>query len=147
MPFGGGKIERVSVTTGPHSRSIPVELRGDQVWPKGTIPAHQNVSIDVALKRPGWISWLAGSTQHVHLQMMTPSASLRAHYLTLSSGEPIRLEFKQPIRVISFGQVGQLHRRVLASPRSDVNLHRTAEAGSLWVAAAPRSWQPSRPAV
>jgi hypothetical protein len=146
-PFGGGQIKSVSVTTGPHSRSVPVELRGTQIWPKTLIPAHQLVSIDVVVKRPGWISWLAGSSDHVHLQLMTPSASLRAHYLTLPSGAPIRLQFKDPIRVISFGQLGQLRRRALATPLTEINLDRTADAGSLWVAAAPRSWESSKAAV
>src|SRR5690242_13251031 len=29
MPLGGGKIESVTVRTGPHSRQVPVEIRGD----------------------------------------------------------------------------------------------------------------------
>src|SRR5437660_3142553 len=39
MPLGGGKIESVTVRTGPHSERIPVELRGDQIWPKRLIHA------------------------------------------------------------------------------------------------------------
>ena len=79
MPLGGGKITRVSVVTGPHSRSVPVELRGNQIWPRKLIPAHQLLTIDVSVKRPGWIAWLAGKTQHLHMNLMTPSVSLRQH--------------------------------------------------------------------
>ena len=147
LPTGGGKIENVTVTTGPHSASVPFALRGDTIWPNELIPAHQAVSVDVTIKRPGWISWLSGSTQHVHLQLMTPVASLRAHYLTLRSGAPLRLHFKQPIQVISYGQPGALRRHVLATPSSVVTVPRGAAAGTLAVAAAPRTWESSKSAL
>ncbi len=147
FPAGGGTIESVSVATGPHSASVPIELRGDKIWPKPLIPAHQLVSVDVVVKRPGWISWLAGGTQRVHLQLMTPVASLRSHFLTLRSGAPLRLSFRQPIRVISYGTPGARHRRVLTTPRAEVTLPRIAPAGSLAIAAAPRSWETSKPAL
>ncbi len=147
LPVGGGTIESVSATTGAHSAPVPVELRGDKIFPKQLIPAHQLVSVDAVVKRPGWISWLAGSSEHVHLQLMTPSASLRSHFLTLRSGAPLRLSFRQPIEVISYGTAGALHRRILSAPRAEVTLPRTAPAGSLTVAAAPRSWESARPAL
>jgi L,D-transpeptidase catalytic domain len=147
LPTGGGTIESVSVTTGPHSQPVPVQLRGNQIWPKRLIPAHQPVSVDAVVKRPGWISWLAGSTEHVHLQLMTPSASLRSHFLTLRPGAPLRLHFRQPVQVISYGVPGALHRRVLSAPSAVVTLPRSVPAGSLTVAAAPRSWESAKPAL
>ena len=62
MPLGGGTIQSVTVTTGPHARRIPASVRGDRIWPTGLIRANEMVSIDVTVKRPGWVSWLAGST-------------------------------------------------------------------------------------
>jgi len=147
MPMGGGQIKSVLVTTGPNSRDVPVQVRGNEIWPTKLVPAHQSVTIDVVVKRPGWISWLSGGTEHVRLTLMTPVASLRSHYLTLGLGSPIGLRFKQPVSTISYGQQGQLHRHVLSNPQSVINLHRIAEAGSLWVAAAPRTWETSKPAV
>jgi peptidoglycan hydrolase-like protein with peptidoglycan-binding domain len=147
MPLGGGKIESVTVRTGPHSRLVPVEIRGDQIWPTHLIPAHRLLSIDVVIKRPGWVSWLAGKTQHLHLNMMTPSASLRQHYLTLGPGQPIVLTFKDPIRVLAVGTPGHLNRQVLHTPLTTIKLHRTAEAGTLAVAAQMRSWETSPPTV
>ncbi len=148
MPLGGGQIESGSVTTGPNSRVVPVTVSGDpRILPKGSIPAGQRLSIDVVIKRPGWISWLTGSTERLHLNVTTPIAHLRTHYLTLRGGAPIKLMFKDPVSVISYGQPGHLHRQVLTTPRTEVTLHRTAIAGSLWVAAAPRSWETSEPGV
>ncbi len=147
MPLGGGKVESVSVVTGPHSRPIPVELKGDQIWPRRLIPAHQLLSLQVVVKRPGWVSWLAGNTETLKLQLMTPSASLREHYLTLHAGAPLLLEFKQPIRTLSFSYGGPLVRHVLVHPLEEIRLRRTADAGTVTVAAAPRSWETSRPTV
>jgi hypothetical protein len=147
MPLGGGTIESVTVRTGPHSRQVPVEIRGNQIWPKHLIPAHQLLSIDVVIKRPGWVAWLAGKTQHLHLNLMTPSASLRQHYLTLRPGQPIVLTFKDPIRVLAVGAPGHITRRVLHGPLSVIKLHRPADAGTLAVAAQMRSWETSPPTV
>jgi L,D-transpeptidase catalytic domain len=147
LPRGGGTIESVSVTTGPHSRSVPAELRGQKIWPKHTLPAHQLVSIDVVVKRPGWIGWLAGSTQNLHLQLMTPVTKLKDHFLTLSSGAPLKLSFRTPVRVISYGTPGHLRRRVFGSPQSEITVPRPSLAGTLYVAAAPRSWETSKSAA
>jgi hypothetical protein len=147
MPIGGGTIESVSVRTGPHGRQIPVVLRGNQIWPNRPIPAHQLLSIDVVIKRPGSVAWLAGKTQRLHLSLMTPSASLRQHYLTLGPGEPITLNFKEPVRVIAVGTPGHLTRRVLHTPLSQITLHRPAEAGTLAIAARMRSWESSPPTI
>jgi peptidoglycan hydrolase-like protein with peptidoglycan-binding domain len=146
MPLGGGSIERVSVVEGPHSQPVPVEVRGDEIWPRTLIPANQQLSLDVVVKRPGWVSWLSGDTQHLHLSLTTPVASLRSHYLTVSGRAPLRLRFKAPIRVYSYGQPGHLRRYVLASPKSVVRLPRGTPAGTVFVSAAPRTWERS-PAV
>jgi peptidoglycan hydrolase-like protein with peptidoglycan-binding domain len=147
MPLGGGKIESVTVRSGPHSAQIPVQLRGDHIWPQRLIPAHRLLQIDVVIKRPGWIAWLAGKTEHLHLSLMTPSASLRQHYETLRSGEPLTLRFKEPVRVIAVGQPGHLVRRVLHQPLGTLKLHRAAAAGTLLVAAEMRTWETSPPTV
>ncbi len=57
------------------------------------------------------------------------------------------LRFKQPIQVIAYGQPGALIRRVLTSAETEIKLHRTSDAGTLSVAAAPRTWETSSPAV
>ncbi|MDQ6745996.1 MAG: L,D-transpeptidase family protein [Actinomycetota bacterium] len=147
MPLGGGTIERVSAVSGPHSRPVVVELRGDQIWPKRLIPAHQLVSVEVVVRRPGWIGWLAGGEEHVRMRLMTPSASLATHYLTLRPGQPLVLRFKTPVRAVAVGPAGRLVRRVLAKPLTELRLRRVAEAGTLSVAAVPRTWESSSPAI
>ncbi|MGZ4183041.1 MAG: hypothetical protein ACXVUL_20445, partial [Solirubrobacteraceae bacterium] len=77
LPLGGGTIESVSVVTGPHSRPIQVNLKGQQLWPQGQVAAGSKVSIDVVVKRPGWVSWLTGKTEHLKLTLTTPTATVR----------------------------------------------------------------------
>jgi peptidoglycan hydrolase-like protein with peptidoglycan-binding domain len=147
MPSGGGRIASASVVTGPHSRQIPVVVRGDRIFPTRRVAPHLYVTVDVTIKRPGWISWLAGSTEHLELNLYTPSAGLRSHYLTLRDGAPIKLSFRDPVRVIAYGTAGHLTRRELPTPQRDVSLPRTAEAGSMQVAAVPRTWESLKPSV
>jgi hypothetical protein len=147
MPLGGGSIQSATIVTGPHAAPVPVQIRGDKIWPQKLIPANQQLTLDVVVKRPGWISWLAGSTEKLHMTLTTPVASLRSHYLTLSAHAPLTLHFKQPIAVIAYGTPGHLRRHVLPSPRSVVTLHRGASAGTIFVAAAPRTWERSKQAA
>jgi lipoprotein-anchoring transpeptidase ErfK/SrfK len=147
MPLGGGSVQSVSAVTGPHSQKVPVELRGNQIWPTGLIPAGESISIDVVVKRAGWISWLSGKTQHLALTVTAPTAHLQQHYITVSSG-PLKLQFQDPVAAVASGpSPTQLTRRVLPQPSNQVTLDRTAAAGTVWVAAVPRSWETSKPAV
>ncbi|HWK18245.1 MAG TPA: L,D-transpeptidase family protein [Solirubrobacteraceae bacterium] len=144
MPLGGGTIESATATAA--GRAIPLEVRGDQLWPRKLVPARTVVSVTVVVKRPGWISWLSGSRTTMHLSIQAPSAALRAHYLTLKAGAPLQLQFNKPIQVIAYGAPGHMYRHVLASPVTEVNLPRSAEAGTIAVAVAPRAWETSRSA-
>jgi len=147
LPLGGGSVQSIQAVTGPHARPVPVELRGSQIWPTGLIPAGETIQIQVVVKRPGWISWLTGKTQRLSLTVTAPLAHLTQHYITVASG-PLQLQFEQPVSAISYGPTPtSLTRHVLAQPSSTVTLARTAAAGSIWIAAQPRSWERSLPAV
>jgi len=148
LPLGGGKIASVVAVTGPHSRRVPVAVRGDQIWPRGTIPAGERLTIDAVVKRPGWISWLAGSRERLHLTLVTPTAQVRQTYVTLGSGAPLRLHFTKPVSAVFYGpSAQQMARHALTPASSQLTLARTAEAGSIWVAAVPRTWETTSPTV
>ena len=60
----------------------------------------------------------------------------------------LQLQFQQPVAAVSYGpNPTALTRHVLGAPSKQVSLVRTAAAGSMWVAAVPRTWETSRPAV
>ena len=146
MPLGGGKISSVFAVTG--NRRIAVVVRGNRIWPKGTIHAGDRVTIDVVVKRPGWISWLTGSKERLRLTYATPTASVKQTYVTLKSGAPLRLHFTKPVAAVSYGPSAQQMARHPVTPTSDqLTLARSAEAGSVWVAGVPRTWETTGPTV
>lgn len=145
MPTGGGTLEQVSVLAGRQSTKVPVVVRGDQIWPRKALPAGQHLSIQVVVRRPGWMSWLTGSTQRVTLSTVTPSASIRSRFLTLHRGEPLRVDFSRPVGMVEYGAVGALHRKVLSRPANSLTLARHASAGSIMIAGTPRSWEVTTP--
>jgi peptidoglycan hydrolase-like protein with peptidoglycan-binding domain len=146
MPLGGGRIESVSVVTGPHSRPVPVTLRGNTIWPRGRIRAGQAVEIQVEVRRPGWISWLTGKRQRVTLSLVTPAATPRQTFITLRPGAPLRLAFDHPVAAFADGpSAGHLRRQVLASPSDQLVLPHSGTAGTVFVAGTPRTWEITRP--
>jgi peptidoglycan hydrolase-like protein with peptidoglycan-binding domain len=148
MPLGGGTIQSADVVSGANSARIPIRTKGDQIWPARLIPAGKRLTVDVTVKRPGWISWLSGSTQTMHLTLTTPAASLRAHYLTVRGSEPLKLHFRSPIQTLATGsEPTGLHRRTLSSPTTVITLPRSSAAGTVFVSAAPRTWETGHPAA
>jgi hypothetical protein len=143
--LGGGKIESVSAVTGPANDQVPVHLSGRQVWPSKKIHAGETLTIDVVIKRPGWNAWLTGKSQRLEVKVTAPRARLLNHFLTVSKSQPLQLKFAQPVATFSSGSSpNALHRQIFGAPQSQVTLARSAAAGTVWVAAAPRSWETSK---
>ena len=148
LPLGGGQIESVSVFAGATNQPVPVSLRGQEIWPQRTLRAGEKVLIQVVVKRPGWIAWLTGARQRVNLTLTAPSASPNQTFLTLHRGAPLQVSFDHPVAAVFYGPTaGGLHKHVLDSPSTQVTLPRTASAGTMWLAATPRTWETARAAA
>jgi lipoprotein-anchoring transpeptidase ErfK/SrfK len=141
MPLGGGKIERVLATGGRTGNLLPVEVRGNQIWPRKRIAVGERVTIQVVIKRPGAVAWLSGSTEHLRLTLTAPTARVVHPYVTVAKGAPLRVRFSQPVQWVTYGTPGALKRHALSSPETTVSLPRPGVAGSELVAAGPRSWE------
>lgn len=141
LPTGGGTIQSVSAVTGPHAAPVPVKLIGHQIFPRGTLKTNQPIEVDAVVKRPGWISWASGSTEHLRLSLRTPAAHLKAQYLTIKGRAPLRVAFNHPVAAVSYGKPGAMKRHVLPRPSSVATLPRPAAAGSMWVSEVPRTWE------
>ena len=147
MPLGGGTVQSVSVVTGPHSQPVPVSLHDGKITPDQLIRANESLQIQVVVKRPGWISWLAGAKQKLTLTLTTPVASLRSHYITIPKGGDLRAHFKAPISAYTFGTTtAHMKRTVLAQPTSVITLPHSGLAGTVYMSAVPRTWEKSRTA-
>ncbi|HUA49607.1 MAG TPA: L,D-transpeptidase family protein [Solirubrobacteraceae bacterium] len=143
MPVGGGTIETVSVTNARTNQQIPAYVSGGRIWPSKLIPAHELVAVYAVVKRPSSVAWLTGKTEELHLTLMTPTAHLLAHFLTVPNGQPLRLQFVDDVSTVSTGLSATSLRRRQFAPESVVTLPRTGSAGSMYVAAAPRTWESS----
>jgi hypothetical protein len=146
MPLGGGKVQSVTVRNA-RGGLINVDVTGSRrLWPQQLISTGDRLTITVVVKRPGWISWLAGSTQTLHMTLVAPSASLRSHFITIRQGQPLRLRFKQPVSAVAYGQPGQLQHHLLSTPQTVITVGQEAPAGTITVEATPRRWERTRPA-
>jgi peptidoglycan hydrolase-like protein with peptidoglycan-binding domain len=147
LPFGSGTVQSISVVGGREQKTIPVAIRDGKIWPQQQIPVHERVTLIAVVKRPGWLSWLDGKTQRIRLALTTPSARLRSQYLTLKSGAPLRVAFRTPISKLAYGMPGSIKQDQLSSPARAVDVPHTGEAGLVYVAAAPRTWERAKLSV
>ncbi|HVC06845.1 MAG TPA: L,D-transpeptidase [Solirubrobacterales bacterium] len=135
----GGTVEKAQAF-GPGGRQIPVVVRSGQVEPKTPIAPGERVSVDLVVRRPGWLGWLIGSEDHQQLTFRAPVARVRSQWLTVHSTTP-RVSFNQPVSQVAYGVAGDLRRQSFPQPRSSVSLDTSQAAGTVLVASAPRPWE------
>jgi hypothetical protein len=141
-PFGTGSVLRVSAVGGREQKDIPVTLRGDDVWPTGKVDPGERIQVVATVRRPGWISWLTGSTERVTLTEVAPVAKVASTFLTRAAGHPLKVKFREPVAVAGSYELGaSAHSHSLATPQSSLTVNTTAPAGTVAVAAAVRSWE------
>ncbi len=140
MPVTGGTRESVTAT-GPGGRTIPIAISDGQLWPQVKLAPGETVSVEVVVRRAGWVAWLAGSQSTQRLTLRTPSALVSDRYVTLAAGSPLRLSFDQPVRRLAYGQPEHLRDDMFKRGHSVITLAHVGPAGSMEVAAAPRTWE------
>jgi len=148
LPLGGGTIQRVEAVTGPHAQPVPVRMHGNEIWPAAKVPVGETVTVIATIKRPSWISWLAGKTEQVRLTETAPAAKLTSDFVTRNGTRPLQLHFTAPVRTVSYGPLGSrsaVHQ--LATPTSSITVSEAAAAGTIAVAGAARTWERPKPAA
>lgn len=136
----GGDVQSLHAT-GPGGKPIPVKLEDDRILPRKKLMPGQVVSIDVVLKRPGWIGWLAGDDDTVHLTVRAPRARVKDRWLTVRKGSKPTLFFQEPVYEVAYGIPGELSRHRVASPRRSLQLASEQVAGTIVLRAAARPWE------
>ena len=149
LPLGGARVTRVAAVIGREVKDLPVKLVGDQVYPTVQVPTRQPVTIEATIQRPGWNSWLAGARQQIRLRTITPASKLTSSYVTVKPGQAMQLHFTEPVSMFGYGDLGRaVKERALATAQTTVQVTPGGTAGTLEVAAAPRSWEiPAKQAV
>ncbi len=141
LPGFSGHVEHVAVK-GPDGKPLPVDLRGETLWPRVRLAPGTRLTVTVETRRPGWIGWLVGRHEERTMTVVTPMAHLRSTLLRPKLGDVVTVRFAEPVaRVV----VGRARRRRLGQGRSVVPLGIVASgqatAGTTTVAAAVRRWE------
>ena len=142
LPLGGGSLQGVTAVTGQHARRVGIEVRDGRIWPTGRVRAGERISLDVVVRRPSWISWLAGKTQRLHLVVVAPTSAPTQDYFTLRSGQQLTVHFNHPVIAVVYGStLSGLSRHTLGAPTSSFSLTPNGAAGSVWIAGLQRRWE------
>ena len=70
QPFGG-KLEQVRAF-GPGGQRIPLAVSGGRLTPRTLLTPGEQVSVEVVVRRPGWLGWALGSEHREQLTMRAP---------------------------------------------------------------------------
>jgi hypothetical protein len=136
----GGALESARAV-GPNGERIPLSVRGGRLMPRARLTPGERVSVEVVIRRPGWLRWALGSERRERLTLRVPVAQVSERWLTVPVGSAVRVAFDRPVSAVGYGVGGNLARRELHGTRRSILLGRRAATGSLEVSAAARSWE------
>jgi peptidoglycan hydrolase-like protein with peptidoglycan-binding domain len=137
----GGTIERVRAY-GPDGRRVPLAIHGGRLTPLKRLTPGEQVTVDVEIRRPGWLSWALGGERSERLTLRAPVAHVTQRWMTVPSGSEVRVSFDQPVSAVSYGSnTDGLTHHTLSSARSSISLGPQASTGAVEIAAAVRPWE------
>ena len=137
----GGTIERVRAYS-PDGRKVPLAIEDGRLTPLRRLTPGEQVTVDVEVRRPGWLGWALGSERNEQLTLRAPAAQVTEHWMTVPSGSAVRVSFDQPVSAVSYGSsTDGLTHHTLSSAQSSVSLGAQASTGAVEIAAAPRPWE------
>lgn len=137
----GGTIERVRAY-GPDGRRVPLAIDGGRLTPLKRLTPGEQVTVDVEVRRPGWLGWALGSERNEQLTLRAPAARVTQQWMTVPSGSAVRVSFDRPVSAVSYGSgTDGLTHHTLSSAQSSVSLGPQASTGAIEIAAAPRPWE------
>ena len=139
QPFGG-RLERVR-GFGPDGRRIPLAVRDGRLTPRMRLTPGEPVSVDVVVRRPGWLGWVLGDTRQERLSLRAPVARVSERWLTVPSRSAVQVSFDRSVSAVAYGNRGQLARKKLDGARRSIALGHRAAAGTVEIAAAARPWE------
>jgi peptidoglycan hydrolase-like protein with peptidoglycan-binding domain len=140
----GGTIEHVQAF-GPGGKRLALAIHDGRLTPLERLIPGEQVSVNVVVRRPGWLSWALGSQRHEHLTLLAPVAQLSERWMTVRQGAAIRVSFDQPVSAVAYGSPGHLVKHTLGTPEKSFSLGVQPSTGAIAVAAAPRSWERTGP--
>jgi hypothetical protein len=132
---------RTAQAYAPDGRPIPLRMVDGRLTPMTRLHPGEQVTVNVTVRRPGWLGWVLGSTHTERLTVRAPVAPVTRHWLTVAAGAPVSVHFAQPVVAVDYRYNGQVTRLRFYRPEQTVNLGTFSAAGALSVAGAPRRWE------
>lgn len=139
QPFGG-KIEHVQAF-GAGGKRLPIAIEGGRLTPLKKLTPGELISVNVEVRRPGWLGWALGSTRKEHLSLRAPVAHVTNPWMTVSSGSTVAVSFDLPVSSVAYGTGGHLTHHSLEGKQSSISLGNQPATGTTEVAAAARTWE------
>jgi peptidoglycan hydrolase-like protein with peptidoglycan-binding domain len=136
----GGTIVRVRAF-GPGDQRVPIAVDGGRLTPLRRLTPGERVSVDVEVRRPGWLSWALGSERNEQLTLRAPVAHVKERWMIVPTGSAVHVSFDQPVSTFAYGSTGSLTHHTLSDPQRSVSLGRQPQTGSTEIAAAARPWE------
>jgi peptidoglycan hydrolase-like protein with peptidoglycan-binding domain len=139
-PFAGTLVRAAAF--GPDGSPIRLRRDGGRLTPLQLLAPGEVISVDVVIRRPGWLGWALGSLRDERLTVRAPVARTTGSLLSVAPGAPVRIRFEQPVSSLSYATGGQpAVRLALAGPTSTVTLAGLGGAGTAEISAAVRPWE------
>ncbi len=136
----GGSIERVEAF-GPGGRRLPLAIDGGRLTPLEKLTPGEQVSVDVEVRRPGWLGWALGSKRNEQLTLRAPVAHVTERWMTVPTGSEVRVSFDRPVSAVAYGSTSGVKNHTLSGETSSISLGTQAETGATEIAAAARPWE------
>jgi len=136
----GGTIEHVRAY-GQNGQPVPLAVERGRLTPKSQLTPGELVSVDVEVRRPGWLGWALGDQRSEHLTLHTPVAQVNEHWMTQPAGAAVHVTFDAPVSAVAYGSTGSLATHTLSSAQRTVSLGQQPAVGGVEIAAAARPWE------
>ncbi len=122
-------------------RRIPLALKQGRLTPLVKLRPGEAVSVEVRVRRPGWLSWALGTERVEHLTVHAPVSQVSQQWVTTARGGAVRVGFQTPVSAVAYGVAGHTHQIKLNTPARSVSIGRQPPTGTLEIAAAARPWE------
>jgi hypothetical protein len=136
----GGTIERVQAF-GPDGKRVPLTVAAGRLTPQKRLTPGEQVSVDVEVRRPGWLGWALGAVRKEHLTLRAPVAHLTEPWMTVDPGSEVRVRFDRPVSAIVYADTSGVTHHTLSTAQSSISLGPQPATGTTEVAAAARPWE------
>ncbi|HZL49297.1 MAG TPA: L,D-transpeptidase [Solirubrobacteraceae bacterium] len=136
----GGTIEHVQAF-GPDGQRVPLAVKGGRLTPLKQLTPGEQVSVDVKVRRPGWLGWALGSERNEQLTLHAPVAHVVDPWMTVDAGSDVRVSFDRPVSTVVYGSGSGSTHHALGSAQSSISLGAQPATGTTEIAAAARPWE------